>query len=64
MRELEYPYKSNELIAQKKRLKRAILENSEGLISIKIAILAGSTVNELKDLIELFLFINRAFSKQ
>ena len=55
MRELEYPYKSNELIAQKKRLKRAILENSEGLISIKIAILAGSTVNELKDLIELFL---------
>ena len=55
MRELEYPYKSEYIIKKKKQLKRELLESGRKFLDVKIAILAGSTVNELKDILELFL---------
>ena len=55
MRELEYPYKNEELILKKKKIKRELLEKTESFLNIKVAILAGSIVNELKDLLEIFL---------
>ena len=55
MRELEYPYKSEYIIKKKKQLKRELLESGKKFLDVKIAILAGSTVNELKDVLELFL---------
>ena len=55
MRELEYPYKSEYIIKKKKQLKRDLLESGKKFLDVKIAVLAGSTANELKDILELFL---------
>ena len=58
MRELEYPYKSEYIIKKIKQFKRELLQSGKKFLDVKIAILAGSTVNALKDLIEIFL-LNR-----
>ena len=58
MRELEYPYKSEYIISKKKKIERELLSQNISFLNKKIAILAGSTVNELKDLINLFLLNN------
>lgn len=55
MRELEYPYKSEDLIKQKRKIKNELLSVKKSFIDVKIALLAGSTINELKDILELFL---------
>lgn len=55
MRELEYPFDSDFILNKKKRLRRELLEQSQGFISKKIAILGGSTTNDLKLVLELFL---------
>lgn len=55
MREIEYPYKNENLIKKKRQIKNQLLNNVKGFTNIKVAILAGSTVNELRDLIEIFL---------
>lgn len=55
MRELEYPYKSEDLIKQKRKIKKELLSVKKSFIDVKIALLAGSTINELKDILELFL---------
>lgn len=55
MRDLEYPYKSEDLIKQKRKIKKELLSEKKSFIDIKVAILAGSTINELKDILELFL---------
>lgn len=55
MREIEYPYKNENLIKKKKQIKKELLNSVKSPITVKIAILTGSTVNELKDLIEIFL---------
>ena len=58
MKELEYPYKSEYVISKKKQIKRLLLEEKNNFTNIKIAILAGSTVNEIKDCLDLFLLNN------
>ncbi len=58
MKELEHPYKSEYVISKKKQIKRLLLEEKNNFTNIKIAILAGSIVNEVKDCLDLFLLNN------
>lgn len=56
MRELEYPFDPKWIIKKKKSIKSEILnDKSTSFLCKKIAILGGSTTNEIKDLLELFL---------
>lgn len=57
MKELAYPFDAETLLKKKKSLKRKLLEELEGqpCISKKIAILGGSTTNDIKLMLELFL---------
>ncbi|MEH7503783.1 HAD-IIIC family phosphatase [Neobacillus drentensis] len=50
----DYPLDASTLLRKKKSLKRELLKQ-EGFLSKKIAILGGSTTNELKNILELFL---------
>ncbi len=52
---LEYPFDWEYLNRKKKSLKRELEANKETFIEKKIAILGGSTTNELKLNLELFL---------
>ena len=61
MRELEYPYKSEYIISKKKQIEKELesrLKNSSNILNIKIAVLAGSTINEFKNILNLFLLSN------
>ena len=51
---LQYPLDVEYILRKKKFIKRKLLEN-ENFVEIKIAILGGSTTNEIKNLIEIFL---------
>ena len=55
MIELEYPYKSEDIIKQKRKIKKELLDANKTFIDVRIALLAGSTINELKDILEIFL---------
>lgn len=56
MKELEYPFDSKYLIAKKKSLRKALLaEEGANRIQKRIAILGGSTTNDIKLMLELFL---------
>ncbi|MDD3428864.1 MAG: HAD-IIIC family phosphatase [Oscillospiraceae bacterium] len=54
MKELDYPFDASYLMQKKRSLKRRLLEK-EGLIPKKIAVMSGSTVGEVKHILELFL---------
>ncbi len=54
---LAYPFDNDFIMQKKKRLKKQLLEN-QNLINKKIAILTGSTVGEIKNILELFLLDN------
>ena len=54
MKELEYPFDSDYILKKKKSLKRELLEQ-DNLLEKKIAILGGSTTNDIKLILELFL---------
>lgn len=51
---LDYPFDSAFILLKKKALKRELL-NSDNFIHKKIAILSGSTIGDIKDILELFL---------
>lgn len=55
MKELEYPFDVDILLKNKKQIKRKLLEDQTDLIDKKIAILGGSTTNNIKMMLELFL---------
>lgn len=55
MRCLEYPFDSNYILTKKKRIKRELLETGVGFVDKKVAILGGSTTNDIKLVLELFL---------
>jgi len=55
MRCLEYPFDSNYILTKKKRIKRELLEQQTNFVDKKIAILGGSTTNDIKLILELFL---------
>ena len=58
MKELEYPFDCDYILRKKKSIKRTLLENSCGFIEKNIAILGGSTTDEIKNMLELFLLNN------
>ncbi len=54
---LDYPF-DPAMILQKKRSLRRELSKKEGLIPKNIAIMSGSTIGEIKNILELFLLAN------
>lgn len=55
LKELEYPFDAEYIVKKKKSLKKRLLEEKEGMIDKKIAILGGSTTNDIKLVLEIFL---------
>ncbi|MDE7014100.1 MAG: HAD-IIIC family phosphatase [Kineothrix sp.] len=55
MRELEYPFNSEYILKNSKKLKRALLGQEEARIKKKIAVLGGSTTHDIVRILELFL---------
>lgn len=53
--ELNYPFDAEYIMAKKKKIKKTLLENTAGMVPKKIAILGGSTTNDIKLVMELFL---------
>lgn len=51
---LEYPFDSAMILSKKRALRRELLHQS-GLLPKRVAILSGSTVGEIKNILELFL---------
>ncbi|MBL4930557.1 HAD-IIIC family phosphatase [Clostridium paridis] len=54
MKQLEYPFDSSYILKKKKAIKRELLKN-EDFIEKRIALLSGSTIGDIKNIIELFL---------
>ncbi len=54
MQELIYPFDGAYILQKKRSLKRELLKN-ENFISKKIAIMSGSTIGDIKNILELFL---------
>ena len=54
MSTLDYPFDSALILQKKKKLKKELLLK-EGLIEKKVAILSGSTIGEVQNILELFL---------
>lgn len=52
---LEYPFDADYILSKKKRIKRELLASGREFIDKKIAILGGSTTNDIKLIMELFL---------
>ena len=52
---LEYPFDPNYILSKKKKIKRELLETGGSFVDKKIAILGGSTTNDIKLVMELFL---------
>ncbi|MBQ7047730.1 MAG: HAD family hydrolase [Clostridia bacterium] len=50
-----YPLNANDLLKNKRKYKKALLADGSNRISKNIAILGGSTVDHIKDMLELFL---------
>lgn len=55
MKELEYPFDAHEVLRERRKWKKALLENKKHYIKKRIAILGGSTTRELRELLEIFL---------
>ena len=56
MRELEYPFDADWILKKKKSIKKELLARQDSVfMEKKIAILGGSTTNDIKNILELFL---------
>lgn len=55
MKELEYPFNSEFILQNKRKIKRQLLEANSSWIEKRIAILGGSTTSNIKVALELFL---------
>ncbi len=55
MKELEYPFDSDYIIKKKKTIKKQLLSENKKWLEKNIAILGGSTTNDIKLVLELFL---------
>lgn len=58
LKELIYPFDSDFILSRKKKLKRSLLNSGTGFMEKKIAILGGTTTNDIKLILELFLLNN------
>ena len=52
---LAYPFEAGELLRTRRKLKKALLADGRERVEKKIAILGGSTTNDIADMLELFL---------
>lgn len=57
---LNYPFDAGAILKKRKAIRRKLLENNSDFSEVKIAILGGSTTNDIKDILELFL-LNQGF---
>lgn len=56
MKELEYPFDADWILKKKKSIRKELLQKDDkSFIEKKIAILGGSTTNDIKNILELFL---------
>lgn len=55
MQELDFPFDSNAVLRNKKKYRRLLLSNGNNRIKKRVAILGGSTTNDIKLILELFL---------
>ncbi|MBE5884332.1 MAG: HAD-IIIC family phosphatase [Lachnospiraceae bacterium] len=55
MKELQYPFKPEDIIAKKKSIKKQLLAANDNWLDKKIAILGGSTTHDIRLILELFL---------
>lgn len=55
MKELSYPFDSGYLLKNRKKIKRQLAEDGTVRIKKKIAVLGGSTVNDIVTMLEIFL---------
>ena len=55
MQELEYPFDTKLIMRKRKALKRELLDDGTKRIHKRIAVLGGSTTNDVVDMLELFL---------
>lgn len=55
MQELEYPFDCDYIVSKKRKIRKQLLEKGEKFIDKKVAILGGSTTNDIKLILELFL---------
>lgn len=58
LKELQYPFDGGYILQKKKSLRKKLLENTEGMVHKKIAILGGSTTDDIRRITELFLLDN------
>ena len=58
MKELQYPFAPNYILSKKKAIRRKLLENQDGMIDKRVAILGGYTTSDIKLILELFLLNN------
>jgi FkbH-like protein len=52
---LTYPFDSERILAQRKRIRRELLEQGSEWLDKRLAILGGSTTHDIRDVLELFL---------
>lgn len=52
---LKYPFDANYILSKKKKIKRQLLNLDRDYLSKRVAILGGSTTNEIKIILEIFL---------
>lgn len=55
MRELEYPFDSEDILKRSKKIKRRLLEERSDFLQKKIAVLGGSTTHDIVRVLEVFL---------
>lgn len=55
MKELEYPFDAEYILRKKKSIRKKLLSEEREFLEKKIAILCGSTVGDIKQILELFL---------
>jgi len=58
MKELEYPFDLDYILTKKRKIKKELLNQHISFVNKKIAILGGSTTNNIKVILELFLLNN------
>ena len=56
---LSYPLDSDGLLRKKKAVKRVLLEQDIQWLDKRIAVLGGSTTNDIQDCLELFLLLKK-----
>ncbi|MEG2250835.1 MAG: HAD-IIIC family phosphatase [Bacilli bacterium] len=55
---LEYPFDSQLVLKKRKSIKKELLQDNNAFLEKRVALLGGSTTNDIKDMLDLFLLNN------